>query len=400
MRQSIYCALAVALAGLLAGCSGDAAGEPVPAAADAEPMAVRVARAESRQVERFISVTGSLQPDETVTVSNEIAGMLAAVNVDFGQRVRRGEVVAELDKRELKLQLKRVQAALAQALARIGLTPEETDKIPKTTPAIRQAQAQLDNWRTKYESASRLVKTGDISHDRFVEIEKGYNAAEAALDGAHHELRVVLASIRSLRAEVQLARKKLGDATIRAPFDGAVAERLASPGEFLRQNTPIVKLVKTYPLRLRLDVPETAAAAVRVGTPLSFTTDALPGKSFTATVREVNPSLNAQSRTLMAEARLTRRQAELRPGMFVKVKLVIDRHTTIVVVPEQALRSVAGLNKVFAIESGKAIERKVIPGRRMDGWVEVRSEALHAGDTVAVSGLADLTDGDAVRTES
>jgi len=386
---------------LLAACSGNRGERQVEAASVSdEPLAVRVARAESRLVERSIDVTGTLLAEETATVSNEVPGRLAEIKVDFGQRVRKGEVIAELDKREFRLQLDRARGALAQALARIGLEPGQEDVVPETTPAIRQAQAMLDDARTKYESAARLVKTGDVAHDRFVEIEKAYHARQAALDAARHELRVVLANIRTLRAEVALAQKRLNDATIRAPFDGAVTERLASAGEYLRQNSPIVRLVKTYPLRLRVDVPESAADAVHPGSELRFTTDAIPGAEFRAVVREVNPSLDLRSRTLTAEARLRKRDERLRPGMFVRVKLVVERNAPIVVVPREAVETVAGLSKIFVIRDGKAVEQKIRPGREIDGWVEVRGADLRPGEMVAVSGLPELVNGVAVAPQS
>ncbi len=383
---------------MAAGCGLQTAGEEVSAADVQEALAVKTAGVELRTVERSISVTGSLQPDETAIVSNEIAGRLAVVHFDFGQRVRRGQVVAELDRRELQLQLDRMHAALAQTLARIGLTPEQVDVTPESTPGMRQARAQMENALTKFESAAELVKTGDIADDRYVELEKSYRAAEATLDAARHELRVVLASVQSLKADVALAEKRLGDATIRAPFDGSVSERLASPGEFLRQNTPIVKLVKTYPLRLRADIPETGAAAVKVGTRLDFTTAAIPGERFAAVVREVNPSLDARSRSLAAEARLTTRDSRLRPGMFVQVEMVVQRDAEIVVVPKSAIRTVAGLNKIFTIEGGKAVERKVILGQEHDGWIEIRDAEFGADAAVAVDRLAELTDGADVNT--
>ncbi len=386
------------LAGLpalfLAACGGSSPQQPVEAAAELqEPLAVRVARAELRQAPRKLWVTGSLQADETATVSNEVAGKLAAVYVDFGDRVRQGQVLAELDKRELKLQLERARSALAQALARLGLSPDQGDVVPETTPAIRQAEAQLETARTKYESAARLVKTGDIAHDRYVEIEKAYHAAQAALDAARHELQVVLAQVQSLKAEVALAEKRLSDAEIRAPFDGYVTERLASAGEFLRQNTPLLRLVKPYPLRLRFDVPESAAPAVRPGRSLRFRTDALPGEEFAATVTEVAASLDPRSRTLPAEARVEVRDERLKPGMFVQVQLVVDPDATAVVVPRQAVRTVAGLRKVFVIEDGRAVERKVETDREFGDWVEVRNGGISPGTLVALDHLAELVDG-------
>jgi len=247
-----------ALSALLAtGCARRSA--PVEASAKEqapEAVAVRVATAESRQLARTLSATGSLAADETVTISSEVAGRVAEMRVDFGQSVRQGEVIAELDKREFALQLERSRAALAQALARIGLDPSQEEAAPDSTPAIRLAKAQLEDACFKYENAARLVKTGDVSQERFIELEKMCHARQAAYDAARDELRTALANIRALRAEVKLAEKRLNDATVRAPFEGSISARLVSPGQYLKDNAPIATLVKTHPLRLRVEKGE------------------------------------------------------------------------------------------------------------------------------------------------
>jgi RND family efflux transporter MFP subunit len=313
--------------------------------------------------------------------------------VDFGHQVRKGRIIAELDKQELTLQLERSRAALAQALARLGLDPAQENVTPDTTPAIRQAQAQLEDVRFRYESAAKLYKTGDISQERYNELEKMYRARQAAVDAARDELRTALASIRGLRAEVGLAQKRLTDATVRAPFDGAVSARLVAPGQYVKDNTPIVTLVKTHPLRLRLEAPESAAAEIRVGTSLTFTTDSIPNKEFHAVVRELNPGLDARSRLLTAEARLVEPDARLRPGMFVQVELVVSRDASVITVPREALYAVAGLTKVFVIRNDRAVELRVPPGPARDGWVEIPSDRVKPGDQVAISNLAMLVDG-------
>jgi len=382
----------------LGGCSGRSSQKQVEAAAAApDPPAVRVAAAEIRQYPRAISVTGSLAAEETVTVSNEVAGRLQTVHVDFGQPVRAGQVIAELDQRELRLQLERMRASLAQALARVGLKPGQEDVVPETTPAIRQAEAMLEDARTRYESAAKLVATGDIAQDRFVELEKAYRAREAALEAARHELQTALATIRALKAEVRLAEKKLSDTVIRAPMDGFVAERLAAPGQYLRENSPIVTLVKPRPLRLRVDIPESAAAAVQLGTELRFTTDAIPGQEFHAVVRRINASLDPRSRSLAAEARLTSDDSRLRPGMFVQVRLVVEPKATAVVVPREAIYTVAGLTKLFVIRDGRAVEKRVLLGEKFDGWIEVRDGAVAPGELVALDHVAELVNGAAVK---
>lgn len=362
-----------------------------------EPLAVRVATAETRKLGRAISVTGSLSADETVTVSAEVAGRVSEIHFDFGQSVKKGDIIAELDKREFTLQYERARAALVQALARIGLDPNQEEATPDSTPAIRQAQAQFEDARSKFQSAARLVKTGDVSQERYIELEKTFHARQAALDAARDDLRTQLANIQALRAEVKLAQKRLNDTTVRAPFDGAVAARLVSPGQYMKDNTPIVTLVKAHPLRLRVDIPETMAGEVRIGTSLTFTTDAAPGKQFRAVVRELNPALDARSRSLAAEARLTDSDPTLRPGMFVQVQLAVARDATAVVVPREALYQMAGLSKVFVLRNGRAVETKIAPGAEINGWIEVPGDRIHPGDQVAVSRLAALIDGAPVR---
>ncbi len=383
---------AVLAAALFTGCARkanpavEAASKPAPA------PEVKVAAAESRQIEKAMFVTGSLLADETVNLSLEVPGTVSAVHTDFGQSVRKGQVLVELDRRELTLQLERSRAALSQALARIGLSPDQEDATPDSSPAIRQAAAQLETARFKFQSAEKLVQSGDISRERFTELEKEYRAREAALEGMRDELRVQLAYIRGLRADYRLIQKRLNDATLRAPFDGAVTAKLAAPGQYVRENTPVLTIVKAGPLRLRVDVPETAVGEVRGGTALTFTTDAAPGSSFHAIVKELDPALDAKSRSLTAEARLVEPDARLKPGMFVQVRLVIARNAQVVVVPKTALYSVAGMTKLFVIRDGQAIEYKIEPGEALGDWVAV-PDPIRAGDRVAVSNLGTLVHG-------
>jgi RND family efflux transporter MFP subunit len=386
-------AAAILLAALfLTGCASEEK-KAEAASKPAEPISVQTVVAQTRLVDKTLSITGSLIPDETVSVSSEVPGRITSISVDFGRRVKKGEVIAELDKRELNFAVQRAQASLAQALARLGLNPDQEDVRPENTPSSRQAQAQMEDARSKFENASQLVKTGDISQERFTEIQKYFQARQAVYEASKDETRTLLAQVQALKSEVSLARKRLSDATLRAPFDGSVSERLASPGQYMKENTPIVTIVKTDPMRLRMDVPENATGAIRVGSTLTFTTDAAPGSEFRAVVRELNPSLESKSRTLTAEARLTSKDPRLRPGMFVQVRLVVSKRNETVVVPKSAIYSVAGLTKLFVIQNGRAVERRITPGQEIGDWIEVPGDAVNPGDSVAVTQLGQLIGG-------
>ncbi len=365
---------------------------------EAEPLTVKTASAEQRSVERSISATGSLLPDDTVTLSSEVQGRVAKIHYDFGQPVRQGAVLVELDPTEYDLQIERSRGALNQALARLGL-PAYTGKVspPESTPALRQVLAQVEDAKFKYESAAKLVKSGDVSQERFTEVEKAYRARQAAVELARDEMRVSWMNVTALEADLKIVQKRRGDTVLRAPFDGEVGEKVAAIGQFVKDNTPLIRIVKTNPLRLRAEIPEAASGSVKIGTQLTFTTDAVPGAEFTAVVRQLNPSLDARSRTLSAEARLVKGDARLRPGMFVQVKLVTQAAAPMVAVPRQALYNVAGLTKLFVIENGAAKLVTFTPGTELDGWVEVPNGAVKPGDRVAVSELGTLTNGTKVR---
>ncbi len=370
---------------------------PVQAAKPEAPLAVKAVAVETRQVNRTLSLTGSLVPDDTINAVFEIPGHINSIAVDFGQSVRKGQVLAQLDRTELNLQLERAKSAVSQALARMGLDPNQTNVTPESTPAIRQAQAQMEDAFTKFDSAQKLYKSGDISQQRFVEMEKAYQARQAALQAQKDELRMQLASISALRADVGLVEKRLNDTVLRAPFDAIVSARAAAPGQYVKEGATILTLVKAFPLRLRVEVPESDVVSAQIGTTLTFTTDAAPGAEFHAVVRQLNPQLDAKSRTLVAEARPVENDARLRPGSFVQVKLVSKNPQTVNVVPKGAIYYIAGLSKVFALRGGKAAEIRFQPGVEVDGLVEVPGDVLKPEEKVATSSLDALFNGRAVQ---
>lgn len=384
--------LAASFLAVLVGCSREKPKE-VKASAPPPPVEVTAARAEVRKVVRTIDVVGSLAPEETVTVSGEVAGRVAAVHADFGQTVRKGQVLVELEKTEIALQLDRAKAALAQALARIGLDPGQAGTRPDSTPSIREAQAQMLDAKSKYDNAKRLVESGDIARERYDELEKTLQARQAGLDSMRDDLRVQMANVQALKADVGIQEERLRDTRIVAPFDGQVSERTVAPGQYMKENTPMMTIVKVNPLRLHVDVPEVAVRALHAGTEVTFTTEAVPDKEFKAVIRHLNPGLNERARALVAEGRLLTSDARLKPGMFVQVKVIAARDVETVMVPERALLNVAGLTKVFVARDGKAVEYKVSAGTRQDGWVEAVGAPLKPGDLIVTSSLPSLVTG-------
>jgi len=204
-----------------------------------------------------------------------------------------------------------------------------------------------------------------------------------------------LAVVEQQRSALALAKKAITDTVVRSPISGAVKEKIADKGTYLAVGGKIVSLVKINPLRLRADIPEAYAAAVRKGQTMTLTVEAFPGRSFTGRVVRIGPSLNEQTRALTVEAEVGNSGNLLRPGMFAKSQLITANDAPALMIPARAVVSVAGLTKVFVIENGKATERIIKTGMTDGDLIEV-VEGILSGETVATSNLDKLQTGSSV----
>jgi len=202
----------------------------------------------------------------------------------------------------------------------------------------------------------------------------------------------IRATIAARKASLTLAEKKLADARVTAPISGFIKDRLVSEGQFLKSNSPVVNIVQNSPLKLRVDVPESAVAFVRAGRPVQFHVDAFPDRTFEGRISRISPSVDQQSRTLKIEAMADNPAGVLKPGFFARVTIQTDRKDRVLVVPSAALFNFSGLEKLFVIENGKVAERIVRSGTRLDDQVEI-VEGLKEGEVVAASNIENLQQG-------
>jgi RND family efflux transporter MFP subunit len=207
-----------------------------------------------------------------------------------------------------------------------------------------------------------------------------------------------MGTLAQRRAEYDIARKQFADSTVSAPYDGAIQTRPASPGEYVATGTPIATLVKTDPLRLRLDVSERDSPLVRLGQAVRLQTEGSTNV-FCGRIARLSPALSSQSRMLRVEADVPNPGA-LRPGLFARAQIVVDEHDTGLSIPPNALSVFAGIEKVVTLQEGKVKEINVTIGRRGPDWIEVVSgvtagmpvvlqpEGLRSGQAVTVTNAA------------
>ncbi len=359
-----------------------------------ETVDVTTAAAITRGLQRGVEVVGSLAADEEVIVSAQAAGELSQISVDFGSYVTRGQVIALIDQRDAKLKVEQAEATLKQTLARLGM--KEGEKFdPHQNADVRVAKASLDWAQMDLDRASRLIENGDIARSVYDQAVTQHNLAKARHQAAIDAVNQQLAVVEQQRAALSLAKKAITDTVARSPISGAVKEKFANRGSYLAVGGRIVSLVKINPLRLRADVPEASAAAVRKGQTMTLTVEAFPGRSFTGRIVRIGPSLNEQTRALTVEAEVNNSSNQLRPGMFAKSQLITAQSAPAVMIPARAVQTVAGLSKVFIVEKGKVAERIVKTGQTDGDLIEI-VEGVKEGEIVATNNLDKLQSGAAV----
>ena len=355
------------------------------------------AKIEVRELQRTVEAIGTLDPNEEVTVSNQVEGPVSKVLVDLGDFVKAGQVLATLDTSELELAVRQQTAALQQEMARIGISDPNANIEESATSQVKQAEATLSEARSHLERTKRLADEGVLPKQQLDEQQAKFDVADATLKSARESVRNIKATVAGRKAALDLAQKKLGDARITAPMSGLVKERLVSEGTYLKANSPVVTLVQISPLKLRVDMPETAIESVRAGRAVRFTVDSLPGKMFDGRISRLSPSVNQQSRTLKLEAIVDNSNGTLKPGLFARVTILTGKMEKALVAPAGALFTVAGLEKLFVIEGGKVSERIVRSGSRGPDYVEIL-EGVKEGDVIATSNLGSLQQGREVTT--
>jgi RND family efflux transporter MFP subunit len=358
----------VAVLGLAAvamtGCAGNGNAEPgAPAATGRPPVAVTVAPVVTADLTESVDVVGSLAPKFSADVKSEVSGLVTAVYVTEWVPVHKGTRLARLDTSETEAGIEAIKAGVAQT--QVGET----------------------RARREYERAQQLKQYGLITQQN--------------LDDARSALEAAQAATAAAQAQVRTAEARLAKSFIASPMDGVVALRGVNVGdrvENMGSGDPLFRIVDNRLLDLTVSVPSTQIAAVKVGQRLEFTTDALPGRTFTGKVMFINPAIDEASRSARVVAEVPNPDGALKGGAFVKGRIVVATRTGVVQVPRDALLNwqvEQQTAEVFVVSNGKAEKRSVRIGTTNHVAVQIVS-GVTAGEQVVTRGGFALKPGDRV----
>lgn len=313
--------------------------EKTPQAADARAT-VEAVKVTVGPISREISAIGSVRSDEAVIIRPEIPGRVAKILFDEGQRVTRGQPLIRLDGTILAAQFEQAKANLA----------------------LSQANS---------ERAQKLYRQGA--------------GTERARDEASAKLRVD-------QAAMEVSRAALEKTEIAAPFDGIVGLRRVSVGAYVTAGEDIVNLEKIDAVKLDFRVPETYLRAVRVGQTLTITVDAYPDRTFSGEIYAIDPLVDQTGRSIVIRARVPNEDLILRPGLFARIKLEVERVTNAILVPEEAIVPRGDQTLIYKVVGDGFEEVPVKLGLRRGTQVEVVS-GLSPEDVVITGGQLKLRPG-------
>ena len=323
--------------------NGPAAGGPGGGARSSGPAYVTLAPVRSERVSQKLEALGNARANESVDISSKTSNIVKAVTFRDGERVRRGQVLVQLDDAQVRADVAAAEAALTES-------------------------------ESQYNRSRELLSTQVLSKSSYEQLE---------------------ATMKSNRAKLQAAQSKLEDTVIRAPFSGRVGLRRVSVGTLISPGAVITTLDDTSVIKLDFSVPENALAALREGLSVRASAPAFPGRVFAGKVASIDSRVDMATRSVTVRALLANEDGALKPGMFLNVSLANDERQALVI-PEEALTPEAERQYVFVVADGKAERREVRIGDRRPGSVEIVA-GLRPGEQVVVEGTQKVRDGSAVQ---
>lgn len=310
--------------------------------------------AEEKLFRPYINSTGTLIPYEVVTVSAELDGVVKEVRIDEGTPVTKGSVLVRIDDTDYSLEVKRAEAAL------------------------KQAEASLANTAVEYKRRESLYKEGLSTKEEFDEVSTRKSLAEAEIEKA--------------KVSLSLSKQKLSKTKIVSPLSGVARDKKVTAGDYVRNGSPLLKVIQIDPIKLNFTVPEKDIGRLKTGQEVQFKVDPFPDKEFKGKLSIIYSTLDEKSRTLQIEANVPNPTGLLIPGLFTQALLYTSAPKTTLVIPITAILYEAEHTTVFIVEKGKAVEKSIRLGVTYGDVMEVL-EGLQKGDMVVVAGHQNLANG-------
>ena len=326
-------------------------------ASGARAVLITASPVQPQTLEIYEEVVGSIENVIDPKIGAEVAGRVTRVLGFTGMKVKRGDLLAEIDAQDFEIQ-SRADAA-----------------------EVKRLQALLENQERVVARQQKLVAQGFISQN--------------ALDEALAQRAVLREQLTAARARAESTGRSLGKTRVVAPIEGEIESQVVASGDYVKVGDPLFTLVGMSRLRAHLLFPESAANRIRPGLKVRLESPAAPGRYIETRIDEIKPTVNAGNRALDAIVRFDGVDGAFRGGGSVNARVVISVRENALMVPEQSVVLRPAGKVVYVVKDGRAAQRVVETGLRQDGRQEI-TKGLQPGEVIATDGAGFLSDGAAV----
>jgi RND family efflux transporter MFP subunit len=392
VTNSRVCLVLCILFAFLVGCNGPS--QPLVASGLPEKRSVSVVEVRRSTLVNELTLTAEFLPFQEVDVMAKVSGYIRKIEVDVGQRVAQGQLLATVEVPEMADDMAKFAASIERSQAEVARARNE---VKRTETAYEMAHLSYTRLAAVQKSRPGLVAQQEIDTARNRDL-----LAESQIATAKSSLAAAEQSLKMQEADAGRAKTLYAYTRVTAPFDGVVSKRYLDTGAMIQAGTsshtqamPVVRISQTHTLRLVLPVPESAVPKLRVGMPIEIKVDALE-RTINGRVSRFTGRINAATRTMQAEVDVPNPQGLLAPGMFAEAKLRIDERVAALAVPPTAIDREHGKHTVLLVSpQGRLVRRDVATGIETAESVEIR-EGLKEGELVVSGGRGQLNEGQVV----
>ncbi len=345
-------------------------------------VTVKTGTARAGGIVRKVEFSGVLVPNRTVNIFAKIAGQATMVNGDVGTRVRAGQLLVQIDTKELNAQLKVVEAQGAGV----------SDQAAQAKIGVETARLNLEMAQRAYDRTATLLDTKVVTQSQLDDAQTKLDLAKSAYENANRQFQTVSGSgVAQADAQANFIRVQISNSTITSPINGIVTNRNINPGEITSTNTPLLSVADTATLKLQGNVSQEDIVHLSMGDKVKISVDVMPGKEYTGRINQVGPIAAATGQYFPVVVSLSN-DGKLLAGMTAKASFTLTGSQGIIAPLAAVGGGEDGQSFVFVVSGGKVHSKPVTLGMRNGGEIQVLS-GLTAGETVATSNVGSLQDG-------
>ncbi len=393
-------AFAAIAAAALAGC-----GKKAPPATP--PLTVDAAAATRQNLATYLTLDGQIAPLEQSTLAFQQSGTILKINVNIGDMVHKGELLATIDPRTLQAQLDQARAQAAQfSAAAQGSVVGYPVQVQTNEAAVQTAKASLENAKLVYDQNKTLYKQGYVSETTLQQSQANYVQAQQTYNNSVVGLRNNVVSAQNVKsqqaqavaagAQADLLATQVSQTYLYSPYDAVVANRLVDPGAYASPSQPVLQVARVDKVWINVNVPDEDLPYVHPGIVVTYQSTSLPGKTFTGPVQTVNLVPTAGTLSYLARLQVQNPGYVLRGGMLVTTTVTKSHAAGAIVVPRSAVAQTPDGNVVYIVADNKAQAVPVRVGVQTDTLSQVISPKIQPGTMVVTTRPDALKDGSVV----